>query len=179
LFIVGGAFAGLEHIIEQRAGKKTLGFTAELPSKAEADLDMMFADVRPEDLLKFGLIPEFVGRLPVIATVDKLHESDLMRILIEPRNALTKQYQKLFEIDHVDLEFTDDAIDAIAKQAMLRGTGARGLRAILEEVLLNVMYDVPSREDIAKVVISGEVVSNNVNPTLVPREEPTKKKKSA
>jgi ATP-dependent Clp protease ATP-binding subunit ClpX len=179
LFIVGGAFAGLEHIIEQRAGKKTLGFTAELPTKAEADLDMMFADVRPEDLLKFGLIPEFVGRLPVIATVDKLHEADLMRILIEPRNALTKQYQKLFEIDHVDLEFTDDAIDAIAQQAMLRGTGARGLRAILEEVLLNVMYDVPSREDIAKVVISGEVVSNNVNPTLVPREEPTKKKKSA
>jgi ATP-dependent Clp protease ATP-binding subunit ClpX len=102
-----------------------------------------------------------------------------MRILIEPRNALTKQYQKLFEIDHVDLEFTDDAIEAIADQAMLRGTGARGLRAILEEVLLNVMYDVPSREDIAKVVVTGEVVSNNVNPTLVPREEPAKKKKSA
>jgi ATP-dependent Clp protease ATP-binding subunit ClpX len=179
LFIVGGAFAGLEHIIEQRAGKKTLGFTAELQAKSDADLDTIFTDVRPEDLLKFGLIPEFVGRLPVIATVDKLAEADLMRILIEPRNALTKQYQKLFEIDHVDLEFTDDAIEAIAEQAMMRGTGARGLRAILEEVLLNVMYDVPSREDIAKVVINGEVVSSNVNPTLVPREEPTKKKKSA
>ena len=143
------------------------------------EIDALFSDVRPEDLLKFGLIPEFVGRLPVIATVDKLAEDDLMRILIEPRNALTKQYQKLFEIDHVDLEFTDDAIEAIADQAMLRGTGARGLRAILEEVLLNVMYDVPSREDIAKVVVTGEVVSNNVNPTLVPREEPAKKKKSA
>jgi ATP-dependent Clp protease ATP-binding subunit ClpX len=179
LFIVGGAFAGLEHIIEQRAGKRTLGFTAELPDKTDAELDAVFSDVRPEDLLKFGLIPEFVGRLPVIATVDKLAEADLMRILVEPRNALTKQYQKLFEIDHVDLEFTDDAIEAIADQAMLRGTGARGLRAILEEVLLNVMYDVPSREDIAKVVVTGEVVSNNVNPTLVPREEPAKKKKSA
>jgi ATP-dependent Clp protease ATP-binding subunit ClpX len=179
LFIVGGAFAGLEHIIEQRAGKRTLGFTADLPQKTDAEIDAVFSDVRPEDLLKFGLIPEFVGRLPVIATVDKLAESDLIRILIEPRNALTKQYQKLFEIDHVDLEFTDDAIVAIADQAMLRGTGARGLRAILEEVLLNVMYDVPSREDIAKVVVTGEVVSNNVNPTLVPREEPAKKKKSA
>jgi ATP-dependent Clp protease ATP-binding subunit ClpX len=181
LFIVGGAFAGLEHIIEQRAGKKTLGFTAEIPTKADKALDELFADVRPEDLLKFGLIPEFVGRLPVIATVDKLAEADLMRILVEPRNALTKQYQKLFEIDNVDLEFTDDAVEAIADQAMLRGTGARGLRAILEEVLLNVMYDVPSREDIAKVVITGDVVSSNVNPTLVPREQPAPKakKKSA
>jgi ATP-dependent Clp protease ATP-binding subunit ClpX len=182
LFIVGGAFAGLEHIIEQRAGKKTLGFTAELPSKVDKDIDALFSDVRPEDLLKFGLIPEFVGRLPVIATVDKLGEADLMRILIEPKNALIKQYQKLFEIDNVDLEFTDDAVEAIADQAMLRGTGARGLRAILEEVLLNVMYDVPSREDIAKVVITGEVVSDNVNPTLVPREQPASskaKKKSA
>jgi ATP-dependent Clp protease ATP-binding subunit ClpX len=182
LFIVGGAFAGLEHIIEQRAGKKTLGFTAELPSKVDKNIDALFSDVRPEDLLKFGLIPEFVGRLPVIATVDKLGEADLMRILIEPKNALIKQYQKLFEIDNVDLEFTDDAVEAIADQAMLRGTGARGLRAILEEVLLNVMYDVPSREDIAKVVITGEVVSDNVNPTLVPREQPAAsktKKKSA
>ena len=180
LFIVGGAFAGLEHIIEQRAGKKTLGFTAELPTKFDPDLDKLFSDVRPEDLLKFGLIPEFVGRLPVIATVDKLGEADLMRILIEPRNALTKQYQKLFEIDNVDLEFTEDAVEAIADQAMLRGTGARGLRAILEEVLLNVMYDVPSRDDVAKVVVTREVVSDNVNPTLVPRDvAPKSKKKSA
>ncbi len=180
LFIVGGAFAGLEHIIEQRAGKKSLGFTADLaPARSDSDVDTLYAEVRPEDLLKFGLIPEFVGRLPVIATVDKLQEDDLIRILTEPRNALTKQYQKLFELDSVDLEFTDDAIVAIAEQAMKRGTGARGLRAILEEVLLNVMYDVPSREDIAKVGITGEVVRDNVNPTLVPREEPAKKKKSA
>ncbi|MDP9317629.1 MAG: ATP-dependent Clp protease ATP-binding subunit ClpX, partial [Actinomycetota bacterium] len=179
LFIVGGAFSGLEHIIEQRAGKKSLGFTAELTIKAANDIDALFADVRPEDLLKFGLIPEFVGRLPVIATVDKLQEIDLMRILTEPKNALTKQYQKLFELDNVHLEFTADSIEAIAEQAMLRGTGARGLRAILEEVLLNVMYDVPSREDIAKVVVTREVVCDNVNPTLVPREAPPKKKKSA
>ncbi|MGH3502368.1 MAG: ATP-dependent Clp protease ATP-binding subunit ClpX [Nocardioidaceae bacterium] len=180
LFVVGGAFAGLEHIIEERAGKKTLGFTAELPARADKDVDELFADVRPEDLLKFGLIPEFVGRLPVIASVDKLQEPDLMSILSEPRNALTKQYQKIFELDGVDLEFSDDAIEAIAEQAMLRGTGARGLRAILEEVLLSAMYDVPSREDIAKVVVTREVVCDNVNPTLVPREErPAKKKKSA
>jgi ATP-dependent Clp protease ATP-binding subunit ClpX len=182
LFIVGGAFSGLEHIIEQRAGKKSLGFTAELAMRSsKPDIDALFGDVRPEDLLKFGLIPEFVGRLPVIATVDKLQEIDLMRILTEPRNALTKQYQKLFELDNVNLEFTADAIEAIAEQAMLRGTGARGLRAILEEVLLNVMYDVPSRDDVAKVVVTREVVVDNVNPTLVPREQepPTKKKKSA
>jgi ATP-dependent Clp protease ATP-binding subunit ClpX len=179
LFIVGGAFSGLEHIIAQRAGKRSLGFTADLTLRAEKDVDALFADVRPEDLLKFGLIPEFVGRLPVIATVDKLQQDDLMRILTEPKNALTKQYQKLFELDNVHLEFTPDAIEAVAWQAMLRGTGARGLRAILEEVLLNVMYDVPSREDIAKVVVTREVVSDNVNPTLVPREEPPKKKKSA
>ncbi len=180
LFIVGGAFAGLEHIVEQRAGKKSLGFSNDLKARStDSDIDSLYADVRPEDLLKFGLIPEFVGRLPVIATVDKLQEVDLIRILNEPRNALTKQYQKLFELDNVDLEFTQDAVEAIAAQAMLRGTGARGLRAILEEVLLNVMYDVPSREDVAKVVVTGEVVSDNVNPTLVPREEPAKKKKSA
>jgi ATP-dependent Clp protease ATP-binding subunit ClpX len=180
LFIVGGAFAGLEHIIEQRAGKKTLGFTTDLARQTEqVNSETSFGDVRPEDLLKFGLIPEFVGRLPVIATVDKLAETDLMRILTEPRNALTKQYQKLFELDNVELEFTTDSIEAVADQAMLRGTGARGLRAILEEVLLNVMYDVPSREDIAKVVVTAEVVRDNVNPTLVPREAQPKKRKSA
>ena len=125
----------------------------------------------PEDLLKFGLIPEFIGRLPVIATVDKLNREALVQILTEPRNALVKQYQKLFELDGVELEFTEDAVDAVADLAMMRGTGARGLRAIIEEVLLNVMYDVPSREDIAKVVVSAEVVRDNVNPTLVPRSE--------
>ena len=143
LFIVGGAFAGLEHIVEQRIGKKTLGFGATLPTKEERDLDKIFSEVMPEDLLKFGLIPEFIGRLPVIATVDKLNREALVQILTEPRNALVKQYQKLFDLDGVELEFTDDAIDAVADLAMMRGTGARGLRAIIEEVLLHVMYDVP------------------------------------
>jgi ATP-dependent Clp protease ATP-binding subunit ClpX len=179
LFIVGGAFAGLEHIVEQRIGKKTLGFGAKLPTKEERELEKSFAEVMPEDLLKFGLIPEFIGRLPVIATVDKLNREALVQILTEPRNALVKQYQKLFDLDGVELEFTGDAIDAMADLAEVRGTGARGLRAIIEEVLLHVMYDVPSRQDIAKVVVTGEVVSDNVNPTLVPREPEAKKKKSA
>jgi ATP-dependent Clp protease ATP-binding subunit ClpX len=179
LFVVGGAFAGLEHIIEQRVGKKTLGFTAELRKTAEPDADEMLAQVRPEDLVKFGLIPEFIGRLPLIANVNKLDQQALVQILTEPRNALVKQYQKLFELDGVELEFTPDAVSAIADKAMERGTGARGLRAIIEEVLLNVMYDVPSREDVAKVVVTGEVVSDNVNPTLVPRQPDAKKRKSA
>ncbi len=179
LFVVGGAFAGLEHIVEQRVGKKTLGFTAEMRSSNETESDAMFAQVRPEDLVKFGLIPEFIGRLPLIASVNKLDQAALVQILTEPRNALIKQYQKLFEIDGVELEFTEDAVEAIADKAMERGTGARGLRAIIEEVLLNVMYDVPSREDIGKVVVTGEVVSDNVNPTLIPREAEPKKKKSA
>jgi ATP-dependent Clp protease ATP-binding subunit ClpX len=179
LFIVGGAFAGLENIVEQRIGKKTLGFGAEIPSKEDRDMDKIFAEVMPEDLMKFGLIPEFIGRLPVIATVEKLNREALVAILTEPRNALVKQYQKLFELDGVELEFTTDAVDAVADLAMVRGTGARGLRAIIEEVLLHVMYDVPSREDVAKVVVNGEVVSDNVNPTLVPRDAEPKKRKSA
>jgi ATP-dependent Clp protease ATP-binding subunit ClpX len=179
LFVVGGAFAGLEHIVEQRVGKKTLGFTAEMRSSNETESDAMFSQVRPEDLVKFGLIPEFIGRLPLIASVNKLDQVALVQILTEPRNALIRQYQKLFEIDGVELEFTDDAVEAIADRAMERGTWARGLRAIIEEVLLNVMYDVPSRDDIGKVVVTGEVVSDNVNPTLVPREAEPKKKKSA
>jgi ATP-dependent Clp protease ATP-binding subunit ClpX len=179
LFIVGGAFAGLEGIVEGRIGKKSLGFGATLPTKEERDLDAIFSEVMPEDLLKFGLIPEFIGRLPVIATVEKLNREALVQILTEPRNALVKQYQKLFDLDGVELEFTDDAIDAVADLAMVRGTGARGLRAIIEEVLLHVMYDVPSREDIAKVVVTDEVVRDNVNPTLVPRPAESKKKKTA
>ena len=179
LFIVGGAFAGLEHLVEQRIGKKTLGFGSILPTQQERDSDRIFAEVMPEDLLKFGLIPEFVGRLPVIATVDKLNQEALVQILTEPRNALVKQYQRLFELDGVELEFTADAIESVADLAMIRGTGARGLRAIIEEVLLHVMYDVPSREDVAKVVVTREVVVDNVNPTLIPREPEAKKKKSA
>jgi len=179
LFIVGGAFAGLEHIVEQRVGKKTLGFTADVRGQVERDAEDLMAQVRPEDLTKFGLIPEFIGRLPLIAAVSRLDQAALVQILTEPRNALVKQYQRLFEIDGVELEFTEDAVEAIADKAMERGTGARGLRAIIEEVLLHVMYDVPSREDIAKVVVSREVVDDNVNPTLVPREAEPKKKKSA
>jgi ATP-dependent Clp protease ATP-binding subunit ClpX len=179
LFIVGGAFAGLDQIVESRAGKKSLGFTTIIHGEEDVSPEVALGDVMPEDLLKFGLIPEFIGRLPVVATVSPLDRSALIRILTEPRNALTRQYQKLFEIDHVELEFRGDAMEAIADQAMLRGTGARGLRAIMEEVLLHVMYDVPSRGDIAKVVVTGEVVSNNVNPTLVPREPEAKKRKSA
>ncbi len=177
LFVVGGAFAGLEHIIEQRVGKKTLGFTAEVRGKEERDAEDLLALVRPEDLTKFGLIPEFIGRLPLIASVTKLDQEALVQILTEPRNALVKQYRKLFELDGVDLEFTDDAIEGIADKAMERGTGARGLRAIIEEVLLHVMYDVPSRGDVEKVIVTRETVDHDVPPTLVLRE--TKKKKSA
>jgi ATP-dependent Clp protease ATP-binding subunit ClpX len=179
LFVVGGAFSGLEQIVEQRIGRKTLGFGADLPTKEERDLDRIFSEVMPEDLLKFGLIPEFIGRLPVIATVEKLNREALVQILTEPRNALVKQYQKLFDLDGVELEFTDEAILAVADQAMERGTGARGLRAIIEEVLLHVMYDVPSREDVARVVITDDVVRDKVEPTIVPRSADPKKKKSA
>ncbi|MFS3127875.1 ATP-dependent Clp protease ATP-binding subunit ClpX [Nocardioides sp. Bht2] len=179
LFIVGGAFAGLENIIEQRVGKKSLGFTAEVRGAAERDEEALLNQVRPEDLTKFGLIPEFIGRLPLIASVNKLDNEALVQILTEPKNALVKQYQKLFEIDGVELEFTDEAIVAIADRAMERGTGARGLRAIIEEVLLHVMYDVPSRGDIAKVVVTRETVEDDVSPTLIVREEEPKKKRSA
>ena len=175
LFIVGGAFAGLDRIIEQRIGKKQLGFTFDLVegervTDDNSDPADVFSRALPEDLLKFGMIPEFVGRLPVFTAVAKLDREALVSVLTEPRNALTKQYQRLFDLDSVELEFEPAALEEIAEQALLRGTGARGLRAILEEVLLNVMYEVPSRTDVAKVVISGEVVRDNVNPTLVPRE---------
>ncbi|WP_067179110.1 ATP-dependent Clp protease ATP-binding subunit ClpX [Microtetraspora niveoalba] len=171
LFICGGAFAGLEKIIESRVGKKGIGFNAIIRSKEEMDSSDIFSDVMPEDLLKFGMIPEFVGRLPAITSVHNLDRDALIQILTEPRNALVKQYRRLFELDNVELEFTDDALEAIADQAILRGTGARGLRAILEEVLLSVMYEVPSREDVARVVITREAVLEHVNPTLVPRDQ--------
>jgi ATP-dependent Clp protease ATP-binding subunit ClpX len=170
LFIVGGAFAGLERIIEQRIGRKGIGFNATLHSKHDLDAADSFSEVMPEDLLKFGMIPEFVGRVPVITNVRALDRDALIRILTEPRNALVKQYRRLFELDSVELEFTDDALEAVADQAILRQTGARGLRAIMEEVLLSVMYEVPSRKDVARVVINREVVLENVNPTLVPRD---------
>ncbi len=175
LFICGGAFAGLEKIIEHRIGRKGIGFNAVLRSKDDRISPDAFADVMPEDLLKFGMIPEFVGRLPVITSVHNLDREALILILTEPRNALVRQYHRLFELDNVDLEFTEDALEAIADQAILRGTGARGLRAIMEEVLLSVMYEVPSREDVERVVITGAAVLEHVNPTLVPREIPAKR----
>ncbi|OIQ77941.1 ATP-dependent Clp protease ATP-binding subunit ClpX [mine drainage metagenome] len=167
LFIVGGAFAGLERIIEARAGSNGVGFGAKIQTTAERDQYDTFARVMPEDLLKFGMIPEFVGRLPVITSVEHLDHTALIRILTEPRNALVKQYSRLFELDGVELEFTEEALNAIADQAVKRGTGARGLRAIMEEVLLSVMYDIPSRADVAKVVITRETVIERVSPTLV------------
>ncbi|MGA8113007.1 MAG: ATP-dependent Clp protease ATP-binding subunit ClpX [Actinocatenispora sp.] len=170
LFICGGAFAGLEKIIEQRVGKKGLGFGAQLHSKEERSTDDVFSEVMPEDLLKFGMIPEFNGRLPVVTSVRNLDRDALIRILQEPKNALVKQYARLFELDGVELSFDDGALAAIADQAILRGTGARGLRAIMEEVLLPVMYEIPSRLDVARVVVTREVVLENVNPTIVPRE---------
>jgi ATP-dependent Clp protease ATP-binding subunit ClpX len=171
LFICGGAFAGLEKIIESRTGKKGVGFGADVRSLQEKDIGEIFKDVLPEDLLKFGLIPEFVGRLPVITYVHQLDDAALVEILTKPKNALVKQYKKFFEFDGVELEFTDDALRAISEQCQLRGTGARGLRAILEEVLLGVMYDLPSRKDVTRCVIDEGVVLKGVVPTLVPRDE--------
>jgi ATP-dependent Clp protease ATP-binding subunit ClpX len=170
LFIVAGAFAGLEKIVSDRVGKRGLGFGAEVHSKAEIDTQDHFAEVMPEDLIKFGLIPEFIGRLPVVASVTNLDKESLVQILSKPKNALVKQYTRLFDMDGVELEFTEDALDAIADQAIHRGTGARGLRAIMEEVLLPVMYDIPSRDDVAKVVVTKETVQDNVLPTIVPRK---------
>jgi ATP-dependent Clp protease ATP-binding subunit ClpX len=173
LFIVGGAFAGLEKLIESRSGKKGLGFGSELHTPK--DLAESMSEVMPEDLMKFGLIPEFIGRLPVITTVNPLDRDALVTILSEPRNALVKQYKKMFEIDGVELEFTDDALEAIAEQALDRGIGARGLRAIMEEVLLPVMFDVPSDDGIARVVVTREVVLENVLPTIVRRDQEPKR----
>ncbi|MGD9798398.1 MAG: ATP-dependent Clp protease ATP-binding subunit ClpX [Acidimicrobiia bacterium] len=173
LFVCGGAFAGLEKIIENRIGRKGVGFGADIRRAGDKELGEILSKVLPEDLLRFGLIPEFVGRLPVIGPVSNLDKHALVRILVEPKNALAKQYQRIFEFEDVALEFTPDALEAVAEQALLRGTGARGLRAILEEVLLNVMYELPSRTDVGKCVITREVVEEKVNPTLVPRvEEP-------
>jgi ATP-dependent Clp protease ATP-binding subunit ClpX len=175
LFIVGGAFAGLEQIISSRVGTRGVGFGAQLHiPRADADA---YGDVMPEDLLKFGLIPEFIGRLPIITTVSDLDRQALVSILTAPKNALVKQYQRMFEIDGVELEFTDDALEAVADQAILRGTGARGLRAIMEEVLLSAMFDVPGRDDIARVVVTRQVVLENANPTLVPRAATRERKR--
>ena len=173
LFICAGAFGGLEEVIANRLGDSGVGFGAQVRSRAQRRTGEVLSQVMPEDLMKYGLIPEFIGRLPVTATVEDLDLESLIQILTEPKNALAKQYARMFEMDNVELVFTPDALEAVAEQAIKRGTGARGLRAILEEVLLNTMYDLPSRTDIDQVLIDREVVVNKVNPTLVPVAEPS------
>ena len=179
LFICGGAFDGIDKIINARTGKKTLGFGAEVKSKENKSVGELLRQILPEDLLKFGLIPEFVGRLPVIVTLDALDQDALVRILVEPKNALVKQYQKFLELDNVQLEFKEDALRAIADEALKRKTGARGLRAIIETIMRNVMYDVPSRTDIAKCIVTKEVVQNKEEPILVAIERKNKKKEES
>jgi ATP-dependent Clp protease ATP-binding subunit ClpX len=175
LFIVGGAFAGLEKIVEGRAGKSGVGFNAPLRTAEDREASDVFADVMPEDLLKFGLIPEFIGRLPVITSVSNLDKKALIQILTEPKNALVRQYQKLFELDDVQLEFDAEALDAIAELALKRGTGARGLRAIMEHVLLGVMYDIPGREDVEKVVVTADCINADAQPKIVLRSGKSKR----
>ena len=167
LFVCGGAFAGLEKIIERRMGRQGVGFMADVVSKADKDPGTIFTHVLPEDLLDFGLIPEFIGRLPVVSAVHNLDDNDLMRILTEPKNALTRQYQKFFQLDGVDLVFAEEALVAIASKAQERGTGARGLRSIIEESLLGVMFDLPSRTDVRKCVITKETIEKGIDPTLL------------
>ena len=169
LFIVGGAFSGLEKIIENRRGKAGVGFNAKLQSVEEMNKIDIFGDVMPEDLLKFGMIPEFIGRLPILTSVENLDRSALMQILTEPKNALVKQYERLFDLDGVELEVTPEALEVVADLAIKRGTGARGLRAIMEDTLLTVMYEVPSRKDVERVVITPAVVNKEAEPQYVPR----------
>ena len=179
LFILGGAFAGLETIIEQRVGKQGVGFHGTVRNKQDRDPGELFAQVLPEDLVKFGMIPEFIGRLPTVGAVRSLDRDALVQILTAPKNALVKQYQKVFEFEDVELEFTDDGLQAVADLALLRGTGARGLRAILEEVLLHTMYDLPGRGDIGKVLIDADSVRNKANPTLVPRKNAPRQRRAS
>ena len=175
LFIVGGAFAGLDKVIKARSEKGGIGFSAEVKSKDESkNVGQLFADVESEDLIKYGLIPEFVGRLPVVATLDELDEAALIKILTEPKNALIKQYQHLFEMEGAELEFRDDSLGAIARKSMERKTGARGLRTIVENVLLNTMYELPSADNISKVVVDEGVIMGEADPYLVYETEKIK-----
>ena len=179
LFICGGAFDGLERIIENRIGKMTLGFGAELQSEQDKDIGETLRQIRPEDLLKFGLIPEFVGRLPVVVTLDKLDEDALVRILTEPKNALVRQYTKLMRMDGVELEFTDEALRAIAQQAIERKSGARGLRAIIEGILLDIMFELPVRDDVKKCIVTEETVRKHKEPELELDASPTSRTRRA
>jgi ATP-dependent Clp protease ATP-binding subunit ClpX len=167
LFICGGAFVGLEDIIRRRIGGKSLGFGADVKGAAEKTTGELLVEVQPEDLLRFGMIPEFVGRLPVLATLEELDEQALVRILREPKNALVRQYQKLFDMENVHLRFTEGALTAISREALKRKSGARGLRAIMENIMLDVMYDIPSQPNIKEVLISEEVVSRNAQPIVL------------
>lgn len=175
LFICGGAFDGIDKLIMNRTGKKTLGFTADVQSKEQQNIGEVLKKIMPEDLLKFGLIPEFVGRLPIVVTLNALDKPALMQILTEPKNALVKQYQKLLEMDNVELVFEKEAVEEIAQKALDRKTGARGLRAIFEEIMTNVMYDIPSRDDIDKCVIKKDTVSQRTEPEIILLEPGTKK----
>ncbi|MDI3281502.1 MAG: AAA family ATPase, partial [Bacillota bacterium] len=176
LFICGGAFEGLEKIIENRIGKKTMGFGAEVRTREEKPIGDILRQIMPEDLLKFGLIPEFIGRLPIIVTLDALDEEALVRILTEPKNALVKQFKKFLELDGVELEFTPEALRLIAQKALKRKTGARGLRSIIEDFMLDVMYEVPSQDDIKKIVINEAAVNKEGPPIIVKSDKRVKKK---
>ncbi|WP_338560573.1 ATP-dependent Clp protease ATP-binding subunit ClpX [Paraclostridium sordellii] len=171
LFILGGAFDGIEKIIQRRGGEKTLGFGAKIESKKDVDLGKIYAQVQTEDLLKFGIIPEFIGRIPVVATLDLLDEDALVSILKEPKNSLVKQFQKLFELDGVELEFEDAALRAIAKKAIERNTGARGLRSIVENIMMDIMYEIPSRDDIKKIILTEACVKEETEPVVVLKGE--------
>jgi ATP-dependent Clp protease ATP-binding subunit ClpX len=176
LFICGGAFDGIDKIIEKRVGKNSMGFGAKVESKQEKSIGNILKNILPQDIIRYGLIPEFVGRVPVVVTLNSLDEEALIKILLEPKNSIVKQYTKLFEIDGVQLEFEEKALEAIAKKTIERETGARGLRAILEEVMLEVMYDIPSRKDVEKCIITEDTIKNSSKPTLVFGEKNTKKK---
>ncbi len=179
LFICGGAFDGIEKIIQSRTGKKIMGFGAEIKPKQEMRIGEILSHILPEDLLRYGLIPEFVGRLPIIVTLDALDEDALVRILTEPRNALVKQYEKLLDLDGVNLEFQNDALKTIAQEALRRKTGARGLRSILEDIMLEIMYDIPSRQDITKCVVTKDTILNKEKPIVISMERQKKKEESA
>lgn len=179
MFVCGGAFGGLDRIIEKRVGSKGVGFGADIAIASEKDLSAIYSQVQPEDLIAYGLIPEFVGRLPMVGAVSSLDKESLTRILVEPRNSLTKQYIRYFEMDGVELSFTEDALEAVAELALQRRTGARGLRAILDEILLNIMYELPDRTDVAKCEVNEKVVRENANPTLIPKKSGKAAAKSA
>jgi ATP-dependent Clp protease ATP-binding subunit ClpX len=179
LFICGGAFAGLDRIISQRGKGSAMGFAADVRDKDERNIGEVFRDLEPEDLLKFGLIPEFVGRLPVIATLEDLDEDALIIILTQPKNALVKQYQRLFELEDTQLTFTDEALSAIAKRAIERKTGARGLRSILEDILLDTMFELPGMDNVTEIVVNEEAAASDAAPLMIYAENSKKESASA